>query len=120
MGKAQRSPLLGYNHNIRHHGRVFHVQTEDSGPNNPRLFTHLFYEGTILVSRKHDYDGAMADDKVREIMKAQHKSMMRDLMQAKLDERVVGFFRARGEEVTPEHGATPVAVMAETPQPGAP
>jgi len=117
MGKAQRSPLLGYNHNIRHHGRVFHVQTEDSVPNNPRLFTHLFHEGTILVSRKHDYDAAMADDKVREIMKAQHKSMIRDLMQTKLDERVISFFRARGEELTIEQGATPLSAMAETPRP---
>src|SRR5262245_15314083 len=29
MAKPLRSPVLGYNHNVRYHGRVFHVQTED-------------------------------------------------------------------------------------------
>src|ERR1051326_2938636 len=47
MAKPHRSPLLGYNHNVKYRGRIFHVQTEDSGPANPRLFTHLYYEGTI-------------------------------------------------------------------------
>ena len=30
-----RSPILGFNHNLRHGGRVFHVQTEDRGLGNP-------------------------------------------------------------------------------------
>jgi hypothetical protein len=49
---AKRSPILGFNHNIRHRGVVFHVQTEDSGVDNPHLFTHLFHGGTILSTRK--------------------------------------------------------------------
>ena len=51
-----RSPLLGYNHNIRYNGRLYHVQTEDSGVNNPHIFTHLFHGGTILASHRSDYD----------------------------------------------------------------
>jgi hypothetical protein len=50
-----RSPILGFNHNLRHGGRVFHVQTEDSGVANPRIFTHLFHEGVIIATKKHDY-----------------------------------------------------------------
>ena len=38
---AKRSPILGYNHNVRYRGLIFHVQTEDSGLMNPHLFTHL-------------------------------------------------------------------------------
>src|SRR6478735_10511685 len=52
MSQRARSPVLGYNHNIRHGGRVFHVQTEDSGTGYARLYTHLFFEGTILSSKK--------------------------------------------------------------------
>ena len=54
--RARQSPVLGYNHNLRHGGRVFHVQTEDSGQGYARLHTHLFYEGTILSSKKLQYD----------------------------------------------------------------
>ena len=52
MSKRARSPVLGYNHNLRYGGRVFHVQTEDSGTAYARLYTHLFFEGTILSSKK--------------------------------------------------------------------
>ena len=56
MTQRARSPVLGYNHNLRHGGRVFHVQTEDSGQGYARLHTHLFFEGTILSSKKQEYD----------------------------------------------------------------
>src|SRR5215469_3208406 len=52
LTKRGRSPVLGYNHNLRYGGRTFHVQTEDSGQGYARLYTHLFYEGTILSSKK--------------------------------------------------------------------
>ena len=61
MTKPVRSPILGYNHNIQFHGKVFHVQTEDSGAQHARLFTHLFFEGTILVSKKEEYDATAAE-----------------------------------------------------------
>jgi hypothetical protein len=117
MGKAPRSPLLGYNHNISHLGRVFHVQTEDSGPATPRLFTHMFHEGTILASVKHEYDVTTPDDQVRVLMQNQHKTMIRDLMRAKFDDKLVLFFRARGEEILATAGALPSTPMAETPPP---
>ena len=66
--RARSSPVLGYNHNLRHRGRVFHVQTEDSGQGYARLHTHLFYEGTILSSKKQEYDPAAAEDAVRALM----------------------------------------------------
>ncbi|MBC8133535.1 MAG: hypothetical protein H7X95_11190, partial [Deltaproteobacteria bacterium] len=110
MAKPPRSPLLGYNHNLTHLGRVFHIQTEDSGPVSPRLFTHLFFEGTILVSRRHEYDAGLADDKVRALMQAQHKTVMKDLLRARLDGVIIPFFAARGEELTPAAGAGEVAV----------
>src|SRR5260221_3123144 len=107
MGKPQRSPLLGYNPNFPPLGRVFHVQTEDSGPSTPRLFTHLFFEGSILASRKLEYNATLADDKVRGLMQDQHKTLIRDLLRARLDERIVAFFAARGEYLASAQGAVP-------------
>ena len=37
-----QSPLLGFNNNVRHKGRLFHIQTEDSGVRHPHVITHLF------------------------------------------------------------------------------
>ena len=52
MSKVQ-SPLLGYNNNVRHKNRQFHIQTEDSGVNHPHIITHLFMDGgRILKSVK--------------------------------------------------------------------
>ncbi|HEY8925950.1 MAG TPA: hypothetical protein VIU64_16310 [Polyangia bacterium] len=100
MAKAHRSPLLGYNHNIGHLGRVFHVQTEDSGPIAPRVFTHLFHEGIILVSRKVEYETMLADDKVRGLMQTQHRAVIKELAAGAFNERIIAFFRARGVDLT--------------------
>jgi hypothetical protein len=97
MGTAARSPLLGYNHNVRYRGRIFHVQTEDSGPANPHLFTHLYYEGTILASKRLEYDREEPEEMVRILMQGQHKTILKELKQAKHDERIGTFFASRNE-----------------------
>ncbi|MGA9654767.1 MAG: hypothetical protein WBV96_12735, partial [Polyangia bacterium] len=100
MGKPIRSPLLGYNHNVRYGGRILHVQTEDSGPANPHLFTHLFFEGSILATKRCEYDAASAEDGVRELMQVQHKEILKELKQGLYDDRLGDFFAARGEVFT--------------------
>jgi hypothetical protein len=99
MTKSARSPILGYNHNIMFHGRVFHVQTEDSGVARARVFTHLFFEGTILASKKHEYEGGAQEDAVRLHMQRLHKAMIKELKEGVHDPRILAFFTARGEQV---------------------
>ena len=81
---AKRSPILGYNHNVRYRGLIFHVQTEDSGLLNPHLFTHLFHEGVIVSTRKLVYDAGSAEDAIKGLMQAQHKAVMKDLKRGHL------------------------------------
>jgi hypothetical protein len=109
MAKPTRSPVLGFNHNLKYRGRIFHVQTEDSGPGNPRIFTHLYFGGTILASKKHEYDPAAAEDVVRALMQSQHKSILKELKGSRHDERISAFFAARGESLD---GAVVAAVDA--------
>ena len=110
--RVRSSPVLGYNHNLRHGGRVFHVQTEDSGRGYARLHTHLFYEGTILSSKKQEYDPAAPEDAVRALMQQLHKAMIRELTHGEHDARIGAFFVARGEPATLAAAAPPAA---ETP-----
>jgi hypothetical protein len=79
----------GFNHNVMHKGRMFHIQTEDSGLKNPHIITHLFVGGNILSTKKTSYadilSSAHVDDVVREIMEEQHKSMLRELKRGVFD-----------------------------------
>jgi hypothetical protein len=85
---AKRSPILGYNHNVRYRGLVFHVQTEDSGQQNPHLFTHLFYEGVIVSTRKLVYDAGSNEEAIKSLMQAQHKAVMKDLRRGTFDDKI--------------------------------
>jgi hypothetical protein len=89
------SPLLGYNNNVRHRGKVFHIQTEDSGVKYGHIITHLFMDGgRILKSVKTSYSEYVGSDRVseivREMMKQQHKAMFIALRDGKFDPIVDG------------------------------
>ena len=94
MAKFQ-SPLLGYNNNVRHKNRVFHIQTEDSGVNHPHIITHLFMDGgRILKSVKKSYAEHVGvegmSETVRGLMKEQHKAMFIALRDGQFDSLVDG------------------------------
>lgn len=77
---AGPSPLLGYNTNVRHKGRIYHIQTEDSGINHPHIITHLFADGgRIVASKKTSYADRVGTpdlrDAVKAMMREQHKAM---------------------------------------------
>ncbi|HJK97484.1 MAG TPA: hypothetical protein RMF84_09695 [Polyangiaceae bacterium LLY-WYZ-14_1] len=77
---AAASPLLGYNTNVRHRGRVYHIQTEDSGLERPHVITHLFADGgRIVASQKTSYADHVASGgypaTVKQLMQDQHKAM---------------------------------------------
>lgn len=92
MGQAQ-SPLVGYNTNVRHKGKLYHIQTEDSGVKHPHVITHLFADGgRIIASRKTSYaDHLGADDLptlVRKLMQEQHKAIFIELRDCVYDDDV--------------------------------
>src|SRR4051812_6259219 len=114
MAKPLRSPVLGYNHNVRYHGRVFHVQTEDSGPVRPWVFTHLFHAGTILATKKQGYDAEAPEDAVKAMMQKLHKTMIKELSHGMHDERIAAFFIARGEAPVLDDAGAPAAAPVRT------
>jgi hypothetical protein len=87
------SPLVGFNNNVKHKGRIFHVQTEDSGVNRPHIVTHLFADGgRIIKSTRTDYSEHVGRPDmsavVRRLMKEQHKAMFIALRDGRLDETI--------------------------------
>jgi hypothetical protein len=81
---------VGFNHNIKHKGKMYHIQTEDSGLENPHIITHLFVGGNILASKKTSYSDIVAAENlaqvVRELMEEQHKEMLRNLINGVYDD----------------------------------
>lgn len=75
--------LSGINTDIEHDGKIYHVQTEDGGHQNPVIVTHLFAGGAILSSRKVSYADVLQSgpnpEVIREMMKEQHQAMIKSL-----------------------------------------
>jgi len=89
MAKTFDKAVTGFNHNIKHNGKMFHVQTEDSGVNNPHIITHLFLGGNIVASQKSSYSDIVGNEnlqhRVRALMEVQHKEMLRSLVRGTHD-----------------------------------
>jgi len=83
-GGPQMRMLSGFNHNIRFRGKVYHVQTEDGGKDNPQIITHAFQGGAILDSVRTSYTDLLDRPNwqagLKDRMKAQHLEEIRRLM----------------------------------------
>ncbi len=80
--------LIGYNTNVSYKGKVYHVQTEDTGPGKLTLVTLLYHQGAILHSRKTSYADILGrpdfEERLRGLMKEQHKGMIKALLSGRL------------------------------------
>jgi hypothetical protein len=108
-----RAPVLGFNNNVRHRGRLFHIQTEDSGVKFSRIVTHLFADGgRIIKTSRIDYiEHAEKDDVstiVRGLMKEQHRAMFTSLRAGELD---VVLEKALGPLPEPPNEAAPMPLV---------
>ena len=90
MAGDLKKMVVGFNHNIKHKGKMYHIQTEDSGLENPHIITHLFVGGNILASKKTSYADIFGAENlaqvVRELMEEQHKEMLRNLINGVYDD----------------------------------
>jgi hypothetical protein len=90
IGGEAKKMVVGFNHNIKHKGKMYHIQTEDSGLENPHIITHLFVGGNILASKKTSYSDIVGAENlaqvVRELMEEQHKEMLRNLINGVYDD----------------------------------
>jgi hypothetical protein len=104
--------ITGFNTNVRFGGRLFHVQTEDSGRRHPHVISHLYYQGTILASEKTSYaervESGDLENEVRSLMERQHKAMVVRLKKGEFDTLIAE--RLGGQK--PQDSAPPPAPAA--------
>jgi hypothetical protein len=82
--------ITGFNTDVDHQGRVFHVQTEDKGLGNPQVESLIYCGGEIICSRRTSYadlaaSGNYSEDEVLHRMEAQHQALIRDVFNGKFD-----------------------------------
>jgi hypothetical protein len=81
--------VVGFNHNVRYKGELYHVQTEDGGLKKPQIITHLYRAGSILSSKRVSYADITRIENlarvVEDLMKEQHKEMLRRLKNGDFD-----------------------------------
>lgn len=106
---ARPSPLVGYNTNVRHKGKLYHIQTEDSGVKRPHVITQLFADGgRIVASEKTSYEEHLGAENlggiVKQLMQEQHKRVFIALRDGVYDEE--GPSERAGDEDKPSAEVT--------------
>jgi hypothetical protein len=81
--------ITGYNTDVRHNNRVFHIQTEDKGEGNPYIESLVYVGGEILATRKTSYAEVLQeprDDRaIQELMEQQHRTMIAAIQRGRFD-----------------------------------
>jgi hypothetical protein len=87
--------ITGFNTDVKHDTKVFHVQTEDRGLANPVVESLVYVGGEILLSKKSPYSDLISGDRVdekalREMMDLQHRRVIEAVRRGRLDKGKVG------------------------------
>ena len=80
--------VTGINSDIDYNGKLYHVQTEDGGINNPIILTRIFCSGVLVTTRKTSYvyllDMDGFKDVVENLMREQHNEMIQEIQNGKM------------------------------------
>ena len=73
--------ITGFNTDVKHRNRVFHIQTEDKGESNPCVESLVYVGGEILATKRTSYAEVMKvtgrdDHAVQDLMEQQHRTMI--------------------------------------------
>src|SRR5512132_1866362 len=83
------SMISGYNTDVRHNNRVFHIQTEDRGETALEIESLVYVGGEILASKRTSYPEAIRsgrDDRaIRKILERQHRTMIAAIQRGRFD-----------------------------------
>ena len=82
--------ITGFNTDIKHSEKVYHVQTEDKGVGNPYIETLVYVGGEIPASKKTSYAEQLktgVDDKwIGGLMEQQHRTMIAAIKRGRFDQ----------------------------------
>lgn len=74
--------ITGFNTDVKHGTRVFHIQTEDKGDTNPYIESLIYVGGEILATKRTTYDSG---DPIQELIDQQHRTMIAAIQRGRFD-----------------------------------
>jgi hypothetical protein len=81
--------ITGFNTDIKHSDRVYHIQTEDKGLQNPYIESLVYVGGEILASKKTSYaeqaKGVVDEKWIAGLMEQQHRTMIAAIKRGRFD-----------------------------------
>jgi hypothetical protein len=81
--------VTGFNTDVKHEGRVYHVQTEDKGLQNPIIETLIYMGGEILTARRTSYadlvERGVEEMEIARRIESQHNRTILDIKNGKFD-----------------------------------
>jgi len=122
--------ITGFNTDVKHETKLFHVQTEDRGLANPVVESLVYVGGEILMSKKSPYRDLISGDHVdekalREMMDLQHRRVIEAVRRGRLDKGKIGEAPSdwaddtlpSTEKVSPAALAAVSAILSAPPEP---
>ena len=82
--------ITGFNTDIKHNEKVYHIQTEDKGLQNPYIESLVYVGGEILASKKTSYaeqvKGGVDEKWIGSLMEQQHRTMIAAIKRGRFDQ----------------------------------
>jgi len=107
--------ITGFNTDIKHNDKVYHIQTEDKGVGNPYIESLVYVGGEILASKKTSYAEQLKngiDEKwIGGLMEQQHRTMIAAIKRGRFDQPADTTKSHTGRVDSPTHsGNTPIPI----------
>ena len=98
--------IIGFNNDVEHRDKIFHIQTEDHGSRDNTISTMIFYQGQILDIKKISYkdvleqneDQRILEQRIKKRMARLHHEFYRNLRSGKYD-ALAGFDSGEASKV---------------------
>ena len=82
----------GFNTDVAHEGRVYHVQTEDRGKDNPILESLVYIGGTVVAKKLTSYSDRLiagaGEETIASLLKRQHQVIIAAIKAGRIEDLV--------------------------------
>jgi len=84
--------ISGFNTDVQHEGRVYHVQTEDRGEENPVLESLVYIGGTIVAKKATPYSDRLqqgaTEDVIASLLRRQHQVIIAAIKAGRIEDLI--------------------------------
>jgi hypothetical protein len=114
--------ITGFNTDVRFDGRIYHVQTEDRGHENPVLESLVYIGGTVVAKKSTPYSeqlsGGATEEMIASLLKRQHQVIIAAIKAGRIEDLIrhsAQVQNARNDSPAREQPAS--AALQQTPAP---